>query len=152
MTLQWNYMMTLVATGVCYLVFLANLVKEFFLWYIITVLVKSQYNHRLYHSSGSWFIVTQNLINVVTKNWQMRTKSPFLADSWIVIKQFVVTNCSKKRSGSIVTKTLKNWILISIATSKESHFNADFKYISFIKFSLSHQKLRAGENLPYLGK
>ena len=68
------------------------------------------------------------------------------------IKQFVVTNCSKERSGSIGTKTLKNWILISIATSKESHFNADFKYISFIKFSLSHQKLRAWENLPYLGK
>ena len=60
-----------------------------------------------------------------------------------MIKQFVVTNCSKERSGSIVTKTLENLILISIATSKESHFNADFKYISFIKFSLSHQKLRA---------
>ena len=61
----------------------------------------------------------------------------------LYIKQFVVTNCSKERSGSIVTKTLKNRILISIATSKESHFNADFKYISFIKFSLTHQKLRA---------
>ena len=70
----------------------------------------------------------------------------------VKIKQFVVTTCSKERSGSIVTKTLKNWILISIATSKESHFKADFKYISFIKFSLSHQKLRAWENLPYLGK
>jgi len=68
------------------------------------------------------------------------------------IKQFVVTNCSKERPGSIVTKTLKNWILISIATSKESHFYADFKYISFIKFSLTHQKLGAWENLPYLGK
>ena len=59
------------------------------------------------------------------------------------IKQFVVTNCSKERPGSIVTKTLKNGILIPIATSKESHFNADFKYKSFIKFSLTHQKLRA---------
>ena len=68
------------------------------------------------------------------------------------IKQFVVTNCSKERSDSIVTKTLKNWTLISIATSKESNFNADFKYISFIKFSHSHQKLRAWENSPYLGK
>ena len=29
-----------------------------------------------------------------------------------------------------------------IKTSK-SDFNADFKYISFIKFSLTHQKLRA---------
>ena len=52
-----------------------------------------------------------------------------------MIKQFVVTNCSKERPGSIVTKTLKNGILVPIATSKELHFNADFKYISFIKFS-----------------
>ena len=65
------------------------------------------------------------------------------AKLWLRIKQFVVTNCSKERPGSIVTKTLKNRILISIATSKESHFNADFKYISFIKFSLTNQKLRA---------
>ena len=62
---------------------------------------------------------------------------------FVVIKQFVVTNCSKERPGSIVTKTLKNGILIPIATSKESHFNSDFKYISFIKFNLTHQKLRA---------
>ena len=60
-----------------------------------------------------------------------------------LIKQFVVTSCSKERPGSIVTKTLKNGILIPIATSKESHFNAGFKYISFMKFSLTHQKLRA---------
>ena len=59
------------------------------------------------------------------------------------IKQFVVTNCSKEWPGSIVTKALKNWILISIATSKELNFNADYKYISFIKFSHTHQKLRA---------
>ena len=39
-----------------------------------------------------------------------------------------------------------------IATSKESHFNADFKYISFIKFSYTHQKLQAWENLPYFRK
>ena len=37
-------------------------------------------------------------------------------------------------------------------TSKESNFYADFKYISFIKFSFTHQKLRASENLPYFGK
>ena len=54
-------------------------------------------------------------------------------------KQFVVTNYSKERPGSIETKTLKNGILIPIATSKELHFNPDFKYISFIKFSLTHQ-------------
>ena len=34
------------------------------------------------------------------------------------IKQFVVTNCSKGRPGSIVTETLKNGILIPIVTSK----------------------------------
>ena len=50
-----------------------------------------------------------------------------------IVKQFVVTKCSKERPGSIVTKTLKNGILIPIATSKESHFKADLKYISFIK-------------------
>ena len=68
------------------------------------------------------------------------------------IKQFMVTNCSKERPSSIVTETLKNGILIPIVTSKESHFNADFKYISFIKISLTHQKLRAWENLPHFRK
>ena len=53
-----------------------------------------------------------------------------------MIKQFVVTNCSKERPGSIVTKTLKNGIFMPIVTLKESHFNADCKYISFIKISL----------------
>ena len=61
----------------------------------------------------------------------------------IHIKQYAVTNCSKERPGSIVTRTLKNGILVPIATSKELHFNAYFKYISFIKFGLKHQKLRA---------
>ena len=70
-------------------------------------------------------------------------RMPYMSQEKVFIKQFVVTNCSKERSGSIVTKTLKNGILIPIPTSKESHFNADFKYISFIKFSLTHQKLRA---------
>ena len=59
------------------------------------------------------------------------------------IKQYVVTNCGKERPSSIGTKTLKNGIFIPIATSKESHFNSNFKYISFIKFSVTHQKLRA---------
>ena len=62
---------------------------------------------------------------------------------WVLfrtVKQFVVTNC-KERPGSIVTETLKNRIFIPIVTSKESHFNADFKYISFIKISYTHQKL-----------
>ena len=59
------------------------------------------------------------------------------------IKQFVVTNCSKERPGSIVNETLKNGISMLKDISKESDFYADFKYISFIKFSLCHQKLRA---------
>ena len=55
------------------------------------------------------------------------------------IKQFVVTNCSKEQTKTliIVTKTLnsnqnskKNGILIPIVTSKELHFNVDFKYMS----------------------
>jgi len=50
----------------------------------------------------------------------------------------VVTNCSKEQPGSIVTKTLENEISIPIATSKELDFNADFKYINFVKFSLTH--------------
>ena len=59
---------------------------------------------------------------------------------------------SKERPGSIVTKTLKNGILILTDTSKELDFYADFKYISFINFSSTHQKLRAWENLPYFRK
>ena len=50
------------------------------------------------------------------------------------------------------TKCHKNENFITIVKSKELHFNADFKYISFIKFRLTHQKLRAGENLPYFRK
>ena len=58
-------------------------------------------------------------------------------------KQFVITNCIKERPQLNSNQTLKNTILIPIATSKESNFNADFKYISFTKFNLNHQKLRA---------
>ena len=67
-------------------------------------------------------------------------------------KQFVVTNCTKERAGSIVNGTLKKGILMLKDTSKESNFNADSKYISFIKFSPCHQKLGAWENLPCFGK
>ena len=57
------------------------------------------------------------------------------------IKQFVVTKCSKERPGSIVTETLKNGkSLIPIFASKELYFYAYFKYISFIKFGLTHRK------------
>ena len=44
----------------------------------------------------------------------------------------MVTNYSKERPDSIVTETLENRISVPIVTSKELHFNADFKYISFI--------------------
>ena len=57
-------------------------------------------------------------------------------------KKFVVTNC-KERPGSIVNETLENGILMLRDTLKELDFYADFKYISFVKFSLTHQKLRA---------
>jgi hypothetical protein len=43
----------------------------------------------------------------------------------------------------MVTETLENGFLIPIDTSKESDFNADLKYITFIKFSPTHQKLCA---------
>jgi len=48
------------------------------------------------------------------------------------IKQFVVTNCSKERPGSIVNETLKNGILILKDTPKELDLHADFKFISFV--------------------
>ena len=47
----------------------------------------------------------------------------------------------------MVTESLENGILTSVDTSKESNFNTNFKYISFIKFSPTHQKLSACENL-----
>ena len=75
--------------------------------------------------------------------WKWRTMNY----NWVIFKQFVVTNCCKERPGSMLNKTLKNGILMLKYTSKESHFYADFKYISFIKFSPIHQKLRAWKNL-----
>ena len=46
----------------------------------------------------------------------------------------------------MVTETLENGFLIPIDTSKESDFNADFKYMTYTKFSPAY-KLRAWENL-----
>ena len=48
----------------------------------------------------------------------------------------MVKNCSKEQPSSIETETLKNGFFITIVTSKESNFDADFKYISFVKFKL----------------
>ena len=54
----------------------------------------------------------------------------------------------KDRRGSIVTETIKSRILISIHIPKEWAYNADPKYVRFIKFSVTHQRLRDCENLP----
>ena len=88
--------------------------------------------------------IIQNKTKIGTnKNKRNPKRTTRLAAEKTNIKQFVVTNCSKERPGSIVNKTLKNGILMLKDTSKESNFHAGFKYISFIKFSLRHQKLRA---------
>ena len=52
----------------------------------------------------------------------------------------------------MVTETLKNGIFAQIDTSKEFHFDFDFKSISFIEFNLTHQKFRAGEKFLYFRK
>ena len=40
----------------------------------------------------------------------------------------------------MVNETLKNRILIPGDTSKESDIHADFRYVSSIKFIITHQK------------
>ena len=52
----------------------------------------------------------------------------------------------------MVNETLKNGISTLIDTSKELDSYDDFKYINFIKFSLTYQKLQAWKNLFYFGK
>ena len=52
----------------------------------------------------------------------------------------LVTTRSKEQPGSIVTETLKNEILKPIVTLKESHFYADFKYISLTSRLVLHIK------------
>ena len=52
----------------------------------------------------------------------------------------------------MVTETLKSGILIPINLSKELTYYPDSEYISFIKFSITHQTLRAQENCSYLKK
>ena len=63
------------------------------------------------------------------------------------IKQFVLTSYKYGATRFNSNQNSKNRILIPIDTSKESDFNCDFKYISFIKFSPTHQKLSAWEYL-----
>ena len=76
---------------------------------------------------------------IVLRTW-------LIPDVLLFIKQFVVTNCSKERPSSIVNETLKNGNLMLKYTSKESGFHVDFKYISFIKFSLCHQSYEPGKS------
>jgi hypothetical protein len=82
------------------------------------------------------------LCELIDKLWQIQC-------SLIPLKLICSWTVSKERPGSIETKTLKKGILIPIDTSKEYNSYADFKYISFIKFSLTHQKSSAWENLSY---
>ena len=105
-----------------------------------------------------FFAASSCLMTIQQQNWNISDDEPlknmflektinkcFIIESrvfsvtvCILIKQFVGTNCSKERPGSIVNKTLKNGILTLIGTSKESDFYGYFKYISFIKFSVTH--------------
>ena len=48
-----------------------------------------------------------------------------------------------ERPGSIVTKTLKNGIVIPIDITKELDFYTNFEYISLNEFSPIYQRLRA---------
>jgi hypothetical protein len=59
------------------------------------------------------------------------------------IKQFVVTNCKQGATRLYSDQNSEKRILTPIDISKESDFDADLKYISFIKFSYTHQKLHA---------
>ena len=54
------------------------------------------------------------------------------------LKQLMVAYCSKE----LVTETLKYEFFIPIDASKESDLYSDFNYTSFIKFSLTNQKLQ----------
>jgi hypothetical protein len=57
------------------------------------------------------------------------------------IKQFMVTNCIVRATRLNSNRNLKNRISIPIDTLKESDFYAYFKFISFVKFSLTLQNL-----------
>ena len=96
---------------------------------------------------SSWFCIKSEVkLGCVLSPFKRpkRLSTEFLiATKAIIIKQFVVTNSSKERPGKILTETPKNRFLIPIVTSKKFNFYADFKYISFIKFSLTYRKLRA---------
>jgi len=74
----------------------------------------------------------------------MQYNSAFSNSSW----KWTV---SKERLGPMITTTLKirTWIIIDRPTSKELTSYADSKYIRFINFNNTLQKLRVSENSPY---
>ena len=104
------------------------------------VLLRNINNNLLYSGSSFPTLLEENIYLVHLRFLLQCIKLQKLL-LLVVIKQFMVTNCSKERPGSIVIKTLKYGILIPIVTPKESYFNADFKYISFIKFSYEPGKI-----------
>ena len=53
---------------------------------------------------------------------------------------------SLERCGSTVTETLENGTLIPIDISKKSTYYDDSNIVSFIKFSVTHQRLQARKN------
>ena len=95
----------------------------------------------IHKKKGRLTLIKSKLLFYHKKKKEKRMLCPKQSNKMAI--QPVRGNGGKERPGSIVTKTLKYGILIPIVTSKESHFNAAFKYISFIKFSITHQKLRA---------
>ena len=70
------------------------------------------------------FIIRFFALGIAVEKWYQMFKS-------YLIKQFVVTNCSKERPGSIVNETLKNGISMLKDISKESDFYAEFKIYNF---------------------
>ena len=102
---------------------------------------------------GAWNIYTRVLwysesdgMSLIKISWLLGGVSPLFSKIrkfshgrnywWIIlnlifgIKQFVVTNCSKERPGSIVTETLKNGILIPIVID----INSYTKRIAFLRW------------------
>ena len=59
---------------------------------------------------------------------------------------------SKEQCGSIVNETLRNRVLITIDTSKESNFDAYSKYLKSVEFNVTLLKLITWENLPNFWK
>ena len=93
---------------------------------------------RFFENMSTFGLFISPLLSTHKQNRELVSKKSFWVGAIVgyiynMIKQFVVTNCSKERLSSIVNETLKNGIFMLKDTSKESNFHADSKYISFIK-------------------